>query len=206
VSTAATESESWPRDLRSGGAAGERAAAQVHQLLVRVAARAANRRRSSIPDGLHDELDDLVHQAASDALMAITRKLDSFRGEARFTTWASKFAIFELSSGLRRRIWRDRPLVSDDSIVGGLADSAPSALATMERSELMAGLARAMATELTDRQRLVFQSAAVDEVPIDVLAERLGSSRGAIYKLLHDARRRLRTSLVRQGYQEASGR
>jgi RNA polymerase sigma-70 factor (ECF subfamily) len=63
-----------------------------------------------------------------------------------------------------------------------------------------------MATELTDRQRLVFQSAAINEVPIDVLAQRLGSSRGAIYKILHDARRRLRTSLMRQGYQEASGR
>jgi len=204
--TAATESESWLRDLRSGGPARERAASRVHALLVRVAAREARRRRSSIPDALHAELDDLVHQAATDALMAITRKLDSFRGEARFTTWASKFAIFELSSGLRRRIWRDRPLVSDDCIAGGLADSAPSALAGVERGELIAGLARAMATELTDRQRLVFQSAAVDEVPIDVLAQRLGSSRGAIYKILHDARRRLRTSLIRQGHQEASGR
>ena len=138
--------------------------------------------------------------------MAITQKLDSFRGEARFTTWACKFAIFELSSGLRRRIWRGRAVVSDSSTEELLVDSAPNALDSMEQRELIAALTRAVETELTERQRLVFRSAAVEEVPIDVLAERLGSSRGAIYKTLHDARRRLRASLVGQGYREATAR
>ena len=136
--------------------------------------------------------------------MAITRKLDTFRGEARFTTWASKFAIFELSTGLRRRIWRGRVLVNDDSAEKLLADSAPSVLDTMERREVIAALGRAIETELTERQRLVFRSAAMEEVPIDVLAQRLGSSRGAVYKTLHDARRRLRATLIGQGYREAS--
>jgi RNA polymerase sigma-70 factor (ECF subfamily) len=136
--------------------------------------------------------------------MAITRKLDTFRGEARFTTWASKFAIFELSSALRRLIWRGRPFVRDDSLWERLADSAPNALDAMDRRELIAALGRAVDTELTERQRVVFQSAAVEEVPIDVLAERLSSTRGAIYKTLHDARRRLRASLMGQGYGEVS--
>ena len=90
------QADTWFRDLRTEGAARERAASRLHGLLLRVATHEAWRRRSSIPDTIHDELDDLSHQAASDALMAITRKLDTFRGEARFATWASKFAIFEL--------------------------------------------------------------------------------------------------------------
>ena len=138
--------------------------------------------------------------------MAITRKLGTFRGEARFTTWASKFAIFELSTALRRRIWRGRALVSDDSIGERLADSAPTALDAMEHRETIAALAHAMETELSERQRLVFRLAAVEEVPLDVLAERLGSSRGAIYKVLHDARRRLRANLIDQAHREAETR
>jgi RNA polymerase sigma-70 factor (ECF subfamily) len=201
-----TESQAWIRDLRSEGSTRERAARRLHELLVRVAAREGWRRRASIPERLHAEIDDLALQAASDALMAITRKLDTFRGEARFTTWASKFAIFEFSSALRRLIWRGRSFVSDDSLWERLADSAPSALDAIERRDLIAALARAVESELTERQRLVFRSAALDEVPIDVLAERLGSSRGAVYKTLHDARRRLRARLMGQGYGEVSTR
>lgn len=197
------ESDPWLRDLRGEGTVRERAASRLHALLLRVATHEAWRRRSSIPDAIHDELDDLSHQAASDALMAITRKLDTFRGEARFATWASKFAIFELSTALRRRIWRGRALVSDDSIGERLADSAPSVLDAMEHSEMIAALDRAVETALSDRQRLVFRLAAVEEVPIDVLAERLGSSRGAIYKVLHDARRRLRARLIDPASREA---
>jgi RNA polymerase sigma-70 factor, ECF subfamily len=201
-----TDSDTWVRDLRSEGPDRERAVNRLHGFLLRVAAHEASRRRPNVPAAVHAELGDLATQAASDALMAITRKLDSFRGEARFTTWAGKFAILELSTRLRSRIWRGRPLVSDDSIGERLADSAPSALDAMERRELIAALARAMETELTEHQRLVFRSAALEEVPIDVLAERLGSSRGAIYKTLHDARRRLRASLIDQGYREGSNR
>jgi RNA polymerase sigma-70 factor (ECF subfamily) len=206
LNLADTESETWLRDLRSEGAARERAASRLHGFLLRVAAHEASRRRPSIPDAVHADLDDLSAQAASDALMAITRKLDTFRGEARFTTWASKFAIFELSTGLRRRIWRGRVLVSDDSIGERLEDSATSALDAMEHRELIAALTRAVETELTAHQRLVFRSAAMEDVPIDVLAERLGSSRGAIYKTLHDARRRLRDSLIGQGFRETGTR
>jgi RNA polymerase sigma-70 factor, ECF subfamily len=196
------ESEAWLRDLRSDGATRERAASRLHGLLQRVAEHEASRRRSTVPEVVRSELDDLAAHAASDALMAITRKLETFRGEARFTTWASKFAIFELSTALRRRIWRGRVVVRDDSTEHLLVDSAPSALDAIEHRELIAALARAVETDLTERQRQVFRSAAVDEVPIDVLAEQLGSSRGAIYKTLHDARRRLRARLIEQGYRE----
>ena len=91
---------------------------------------------------------------------------------------------------------------TDETVWDRLADGAPSALRSMEHQELTTALTRAVRERLTDRQRTVFQAATVDEIPIDVLAERFGSSRGAIYKTLHDARRKLRAALTEAGYAE----
>jgi RNA polymerase sigma-70 factor (ECF subfamily) len=142
-------------------------------------------------------------QAANDALMAILRKLPEFRGAARFTTWACKFVIFEVSTRIRRHAWRERRIEPDESVWDALPDAAPTALTAIANADLMTALQRAVREELTERQRLVFQAAAMDEVPIDVLAERLGSSRGAIYKILHDARSKLRRALIAAGHGEA---
>jgi RNA polymerase sigma-70 factor (ECF subfamily) len=142
-------------------------------------------------------------QAANDALMAILRKLPEFRGAARFTTWACKFVIFEVSTRIRRHAWRERRIEPDESVWDALPDTAPTALTAIANADLMTALQRAVREELTERQRLVFQAAAMDEVPIDVLAERLGSSRGAIYKILHDARSKLRRALIAAGHGEA---
>jgi RNA polymerase sigma-70 factor (ECF subfamily) len=164
----------------------------------------AARRWDRLPDEVRSELDDLCVQAASDSVMAILRKLDTFRGAARFTTWACKFVIVEFSTRLRRRVWRGRIVDADQTVWNQLADASPSAVEALEERELIAALTRAVETDLTDRQRLVFKSAVVQQIPIDVLAERLSSSRGAIYKVLHDARRTLRQTLTREGYLEAS--
>ena len=142
-------------------------------------------------------MDDLCHQAASDAAMLILRKLPEFRGDSRFTTWACKFAMFEISTRLRRHAWRHRKIELDEQVWERLPDSAPPALARLEQAETLHCLQRAIRQDLTDRQRLVFQAAVLDEVPIDVLAERLESNRGAIYKILHDARARLRKAVAR---------
>jgi RNA polymerase sigma-70 factor (ECF subfamily) len=135
--------------------------------------------------------------------MAILGKLDDFQGAARFTTWACKFVILELSTRLRRRAWRGR-VIDDETVWNRLADASPSVIDTLQGRELRAALRHAVAEDLTDRQRLVFRSAVVQEVPIDVLAERLSCSRGAIYKVLHDARRSLRRALARAGHLEGS--
>jgi RNA polymerase sigma-70 factor (ECF subfamily) len=149
-----------------------------------------------------DEVDHLVTQAANDALMAILRKLSEFRGEARFTTWACKFVIFEVSTRLRRHTWRHRQVETNEAIWETLPDSARPALAALQDAEVMAALGRAIQEQLTGRQRQVFQAAVLDDVPIDVLAERMGSTRGAIYKILHDARSKLRRVLVAAGHAE----
>lgn len=176
--------------------------ARLHALLLRVARGEASRRRSTLPDRAIEEVDDLCVQAASDALLAILAKLDTYRGIARFTTWACKFAILETSTRLRRHAWRQRKVESDHTIWDRLPDGAPPALAQIENDQLLSALRRAVDEHLTERQRFVFQSVTMNDVPIDVLAERLGASRGAIYKTLHDARRKLRHVLIEAGHGE----
>jgi RNA polymerase sigma-70 factor (ECF subfamily) len=196
------ESANWIRDLQD--AAGERdgAIARLHALLVRVARGEAARRRATMPARATDEVDDLGVQAANDALMAILAKLATYRGSARFTTWACKFVILEASARLRRHAWRERKVELDDTIWDRLPDRAPPILERLEDDQLIGALHRAVDAHLTERQRLVFQGVTMNDVPIDVLAERLGTTRGAVYKTLHDARAKLRRALTDAGYAE----
>ncbi len=194
------ESEAWLRRLRATGAERERALADLHGLLLRAAHAEAGRRRGSLPDPVRADLEDLCLQAADDALMAVTAKLDSFGGRSRFTTWAYKFALLETSVRLRRHAWRGRSVALDDAAWERVPDRA-TAHEPAEQRELLAAIRRAVRERLTDHQRTVFEAAALREVPIDVLAERLGSNRGAIYKTLHDARRKLRVTLAHDGFE-----
>jgi RNA polymerase sigma-70 factor (ECF subfamily) len=196
------ESTTWVGELAADSPARDAAAARLHTVLLRVTRAESARRKATIPARGHDELDDLCVQAANDALLGILRKLPEFRGDARFTTWACKFAIYEISTRLRRHAWRQRQVTTDESIWETLPDSAPPALAVLQGRETLARLQRAVREELTDRQRQVFQAAVLEEVPIDVLAERMNSTRGAIYKILHDARTKLRRALGRGEQQE----
>src|SRR4029079_19113785 len=131
-----------------------------------------------------DELDEIAHEAASDALMSVLRRLDDFRGASRFTTWVYKFALLEAAVKLRKRAWQDRevPLEPEGWELFSSAALEPDAEA--EQSELLSTLRHAIAEVLTPHQRRVLLALAVDGVPIDVLADRLGSNRGALYKTL----------------------
>jgi RNA polymerase sigma-70 factor, ECF subfamily len=187
-------SRDWLLRLRAPGATGEQAIADLHAFLVRAARHEAERRRPSLPPQVAADVGELAHQAAGDAAVSILRKLDTYRGESRFTTWAFKFAIVEMSAVLRRQAWRDRSIVVDEAAWERIAErSATDPHHLAEFRELLAEVRAFVATDLTPRQRAVFAAVVVDEVPIDVLAERLDSSRGAIYKTLHDARAKLRT-------------
>jgi RNA polymerase sigma-70 factor (ECF subfamily) len=204
VNTLAIDQESaeWLRDLQGNGAAREHATARLHALLIRVARGEASRRRATLPGRAIEDVDDLCVQAASDALMAVLAKLGTYRGTARFTTWACKFAIFETSTRLRRHAWRQRKVELDNTIWDRLPDAATPVLQRLEIDQLIVALHRAVDDHLTERQRFIFQSVTMDDVPIDVLAERLGTSRGAIYKTLHDARAKLRRVLIEAGHGE----
>ena len=164
------------------------AMAELHALLLK-AARFELHRRRRLP---YDEAEDLAAQAANDAMVAVLRKLDTFRGQSRFTTWAYKFALLEAGVKARRRAWRGREVQIDEERWPEIPDAGLSAHERLEQQELLRALQNAVRTELTPHQREVFVALALNGVPIDVLAERLGSTRGALYKTLHDARRKLR--------------
>ena len=121
--------------------------------------------------------------------------LDDFRGDSRFTTWAYKFALFEAAAAVRTRAWQGREIPTESDGWGRFASCGPTAQENLEMKELFATLKEAMATRLSAHQREVLVAVALNDVPIDVLAARLGKSHGAIYKTLHDARRKLRAAV-----------
>ena len=188
------ESHDWVRSLAGTGREREAAVERLHALLLRAARFEVARRRS--PAGS----DDLAVEAANDALVAILKKLHTYRGESRFTTWAYKFAVLEAASKMRRRPWegRELPLEAEGwARIGDDGRSSPAAQA--ESSELIDAVRDAIAEALTPHQRAVLVAITLNDVPIDVLAERRGTTRGALYKTLHDARRKLRAELAKDG-------
>jgi RNA polymerase sigma-70 factor (ECF subfamily) len=187
--------EAWVEALRASGAEREDAVARLHALLLRAARFELSRRRAALSHVRGEELEDLAMQAANDALVAVLAKLDDYRGASRFTTWAYKFALLEAGVRLRRRAWQGHEVVLDAESWPAFADGRESAQDQLERAELLGALRDAIKTALTPHQRQVFVALALNEVPIDVLAERLETSRGALYKTLHDARRKLRSAL-----------
>jgi len=195
------ESVAWTTDLAADGPERDRAVAALHDLLVRAARREGERRRGSIPDAVAADLDDLARQAADDAVVAILRKLPTYRGQSRFTTWAWKFAVYEISVALRRETWRGRPIALAESDWDRLVDGRPlDPVDEAEARELVAAVRTSVAEAMTPHQRDVFVALIVEQVPIDVVADRLGSTRNATYKTLHDARARLRADLAARGW------
>jgi RNA polymerase sigma-70 factor (ECF subfamily) len=194
-----TESRDWLRELRATGRRHDEGVARLHALLLRGARFEVARRRPTLPHLRGNDFDDIAQQAADDALMGVLRRLDDFRGASRFTTWAFKFAIYETAVKLRKRSWQGRevPLEPEgwELFASGVAEPAVEA----EQNELVETLQTAIAEVLTPHQRRVLVALAVNGVPIDVLAERLNTNRNALYKTLHDARRKLRNHLTERG-------
>jgi len=194
------ESAGWVQTLGSTGLMREQALARLHDMLLRIA-RSELRRRSGRHPITGPELDDLAHQAAADALLAITGELDGFRGESRFTTWAYRFVILEVSTKLGRHFWQKPTVALDTEAWERLPDRFgmdPGDHAQWRG--LVDALHRIVEEDLTPRQREVFVAIVLQGVPLDALVVRLGTNRNAIYKTLYDARRKLRTSLAANGY------
>jgi RNA polymerase sigma-70 factor (ECF subfamily) len=199
------ESRRWLERLSPGSPERGAAIEALHTLLLSAARFEISRRRAAVPHLRGGDHDDLAHQSADDALVAVLAKLGDFRGDSRFTTWAYKFALLEAAVNLRRRAWQGRevPLAPErwDVLAGG--GSTPEQGA--ETAELLAAVRRAIEQDLTAHQRSVLVAVVLEGVPIDVLADRLGTTRGALYKTIHDARRRLRAALAAGGHEEATG-
>ncbi|HEY3189782.1 MAG TPA: sigma-70 family RNA polymerase sigma factor [Solirubrobacteraceae bacterium] len=191
------DSQVWLSALR--GPDRENAVGDLHALLLRGARHELRRRATSLRGVSQRELDDLAMQATNDALVAVLAKLDSFRGASRFTTWAYKFVLLEAGVKARRRAWQDREVALADEAWPSVPDAGPSPHEAFDNARLLEALRDAVHESLTPHQRNVFVALALNEVPIDVLAERLNTTRGALYKTLHDARRKLRAALADAG-------
>jgi RNA polymerase sigma-70 factor, ECF subfamily len=192
-------SRAWLEELRSEGAARDAAVARLHALLLRAARFEIARRRPGLAHLRGDELGDIAMEAADDALVAVLAHLDDYRGLSRFTTWTAKFAVLEAAVRLRRRAWQAREIPLAPPGWELIADASAAPQRAAEQAQLLAALRDAIAGALTPHQREVLLAIVFEDVPIDVLAERLGTTRGALYKTLHDARRRLRARLAAQG-------
>lgn len=184
----------WVTALTLPGPAQDRALRDLHGLLVHAARRQVHRMGGGA--GFRD-VDELANQAADEALVALLGKLHTFEGRSRFTTWAYKFAVLHAANAVRAGAWQGREIHLDglDLVV----DPAPEPGQYAEAHDLVAVVRRLLATALTPHQRRVVVALVVDDVPIDVLAERLGTNRNALYKTLHDARGRIRSALVGEG-------
>jgi RNA polymerase sigma-70 factor (ECF subfamily) len=192
--------DAWLTDLTDDGPAGQQALGRLHELLLRAARHQVRRLRDLLPGAGVRELEDLAQEAANDALVAVLRQLGTFEGRSRFTTWAYKFGVLHAGVAVRRQAWRYREVPLPETLT--LVDSAPTPEALSAAAQLARAVEAAIASELTPHQRRVVLALLVQEVPIDVLADRLGSTRNALYKTLHDARRRLRAALTASGLLE----
>ena len=194
------DAQAWITALHGPVGPRERALAELHALLLRAARFELGRRRSQLDHLAAKDFEDLAVEAADDALMAILKKLDSFRGASRFTTWAYKFALLEAGVKARRRAWHGREIVIDEQSWPQLSAAGRSAQQCLEDAEMLGALRDAEPRAMNPTYRAVFSALALNGVPIDVLAERLNTTRGALYKTLHDARRKLRIALETAGY------
>jgi len=194
--------DSWVAELSMDGPVREEALQRLHAHLLRASRHQVGRMRYLLPGIGARDLDDLAQQAADEALVSVLRRLGSFEGRSRFTTWAYKFAILQAGVEVRRQAWRHREVTLPDAVV--LVDPSSSPADLTEAAQLAAAVQEAITTALTPHQRRVALALLVEGVPVDVLADRLGTNRNALYKTLHDARCRLRTALVASGHLDPS--
>ncbi len=193
------ESRSWVRGLTSTGPEHDAAVVRLHELLLRVST-AEVHRRSARFRLYGPEVDDLAHQAAADATMSVCARIESFRGESRFTTWAHTFAILEVSAKLGRHFWRDAGDSGEPDWEDLPAPFASGPDGAAEGTELLDAVRTGIEHILTDRQRRIFTAIALSGVPLDAVVAQYGTNRNAVYKIMFDARRKLRAHLVAGGF------
>jgi RNA polymerase sigma-70 factor (ECF subfamily) len=191
------ESQLWWEQLHANGLVRDRAIAELYDRLRQEAAFHIRRRVRYLPDFPRSDIDDLAAQAAGDALIAVLRKLDNYRGDSQFWTWARRFAALEAPVSIRRRRGHDRVGISrNPERALDVADPTHSAHDLAEVRQLLQSVGELMVDVLTARQRTVLIAIAIDGASTQMLARDLHTTPGAIYKSLHDARVKLRLHLT----------
>jgi len=189
------ENDTWVAELSQGGVVRELALEDLREVLLRNLRKALSNRAHCDESFLED--------AAQDALVRILSRLDQFQGRSRFVTWATSIAINVALGELRRSRWKDvsldAVLVDADFVPTRAIDSSPDPESLVQQQELFEKMHELIETTLTERQRTVLL-AELRGMPQDEIARHLGSNRNAVYKLTHDARKKLKSALQSAGY------
>jgi RNA polymerase sigma-70 factor, ECF subfamily len=196
--------DEWLRALRSDGIEQEEALKDLRErLLLGMRAYLADERGYTTALAFADAK-EIVEDCAQEALLIIRQKIDAFRGESRFTTWATTIAIRLLLGELRRRKWKQVSIESS-KIGHNLPDRPAEAPQygnpemALQQQEVWSMLKRVVEKDLTSRQRFVLIASAFQGMPLDLIADRLGTNRDNVYKILHDARKKLKRCLTKRG-------
>ena len=193
-----TEPQDWVEALSIPGPRQDHAMSSLHQMMLRACRHQVRRMSAALAGVGNERLEEIANQAADEAMMAVLAKLSTFEGRSRFTTWAYKFAILQSATEVRRFAWARHEVELNDTMQ--VMECGPSPASHAEASDLAAAVRLAIEVALTPHQRRITIALLVDDVPIDVLAQRLGSNRNALYKTVHDARTRLRANLIASGH------
>lgn len=194
--------EQWLSDLRSSDASREKALEDLRAIILRGLPYALSHWLSSSTP----QFEALTEEVAQDTLLRVLDQLDTFEGRSQFTTWVHKIAIRIALTELRRKRWQDSSL---DEIVDNAELPAPPRLLedtntapekSVEQTDMLARIRRIIDEELTDRQRRALVLLGMQGLQMDEAAKRLNTNRNALYKLLHDARLRLKQRLQMEGF------
>lgn len=199
--------EQWLADLRGSSDQQANALADLRRRVQRGIYFYLSQERSDLRDLSESELERISEDLSQDATLRIIANLDNFRGESRFTTWANKIAIRLAISDLRRARYKDfsldnltaeGELLPNNAILSTSAPQ-PNPETAAERENAREQIEAAFREALTDRQYQALVAVALNNVPMDVVAEQMGTNRNALYKLIHDARRKLKNHLEARG-------
>jgi RNA polymerase sigma-70 factor, ECF subfamily len=199
--------EQWLVDLTGASEAQASALEDLRQRLQRGIYYYLSRERSDLAHLSNQEITQMAEDLAQDATLRVIENLDSFRGDSRFLTWATKIAVRVAISDLRRSRYKDfslDDLTADGELLPVAANPTastplPNPESAAERSDVMIKIDKALKDVLTERQYQALVAVALQGVPLEIVAERMGTNRNALYKLLHDARTKLRNALEAQG-------
>ncbi|TVR24536.1 MAG: RNA polymerase sigma factor [Anaerolineaceae bacterium] len=201
--------EQWLADLRADGETQANAIEDLQRHVRRSILYYLSQDRSDLRSLAYREIERMADDLAQDATLRVIASKDMFRGESKFTTWASRIAVRLAISDLRRARHKDFSLENitadgelfptNTDLSSGLNDNPPGPETSTERRDVLHRIDAAMREALTERQYQVIQAVALRGVPMDVVAEQMDTNRNALYKLMHDARRKLRAHLEEQG-------
>jgi RNA polymerase sigma-70 factor, ECF subfamily len=201
--------DEWLHDLNASGVAQEEAIADLRKLLLRAALYFFSRNRDDFAGLGREEILQRAEDCAQDALIAVMNHLQDFRGDSQFTTWAYKFAINMALMTARRERWKavsldELSLTTEHAFLEWVNQDKPDAVAPHQaalQNEVRATIQNIIERELTDKQRRVLMLMVIHDVPLDEVVRHFGANRNAIYKLLHDARRKLKRGLQARGFE-----